>query len=169
MLTLRPKIVISSVWSKFADPRSYRPLGMQIVQLIGEIRKSVWMNIQTIRQLLTQATILTQHLFDASEQLKQIHAAAISHVESSPKRCQVGRATESHSGIFNFKNNVGPQIRRLRNQLGWSQVILSTKLQIAGWDISRSGVSKIESRFGKRSGISTFKTSARKTRARSST
>ncbi len=40
-----------------------------------------------------------------------------------------------------FKNNVGPQVRRRRYALG------SAKLQIAGFDISRSGVSKIEARL----------------------
>ena len=31
--------------------------------------------------------------------------------------------------------------------LGWSQSVLAAKLQIAGFDISRSGVSKIEARL----------------------
>lgn len=44
-------------------------------------------------------------------------------------------------------NVVGPQIRKLRYQMNWSQNMLATKLQIEGWDISRSGVSKIESRL----------------------
>jgi HTH-type transcriptional regulator, cell division transcriptional repressor len=43
-----------------------------------------------------------------------------------------------------YKNNVGPQVRRRRYSLGWSQSTLAAKLQIAGFDISRSGVSKIE-------------------------
>jgi ribosome-binding protein aMBF1 (putative translation factor) len=43
-----------------------------------------------------------------------------------------------------YKNNIGPQVRRRRYALGWSQSILAAKLQIAGLDISRSGVSKIE-------------------------
>ena len=42
-------------------------------------------------------------------------------------------------------NVVGPQIRKLRYERNWSQNILATKLQILGWDISRSGVAKIES------------------------
>ncbi len=46
-----------------------------------------------------------------------------------------------------FKNNVGPQVRRRRYALGWSQSVLAAKLQIAGFDISRSGVSKIEARL----------------------
>ncbi len=41
-------------------------------------------------------------------------------------------------------NLVGRQVSRLRNQLGWSQELLSDRLQLAGWIISRSGVSKIE-------------------------
>jgi transcriptional regulator with XRE-family HTH domain len=43
-----------------------------------------------------------------------------------------------------YKNNVGPQVRRRRYALGWSQSDFAAKLQIAGFDISRSGVSKIE-------------------------
>jgi len=46
-----------------------------------------------------------------------------------------------------FKNNVGPQVRRRRCARGWSQSVLAAKLQIAGFDISRSGVSKIEPRL----------------------
>jgi transcriptional regulator with XRE-family HTH domain len=46
-----------------------------------------------------------------------------------------------------YKNNVGPQVRRLRYGKGWSQSIFAAKLQIAGLDISRSGVSKIEARL----------------------
>ena len=46
-----------------------------------------------------------------------------------------------------YKNNIGPQVRRRRYSLGWSQSTLAAKLQIAGFDISRSGVSKIEARL----------------------
>ena len=46
-----------------------------------------------------------------------------------------------------FHNNIGPQVRRRRYAIGWSQSMLATKLQIAGFDISRSGVSKIEARL----------------------
>jgi transcriptional regulator with XRE-family HTH domain len=46
-----------------------------------------------------------------------------------------------------YKNNIGPQVRRRRYALGWSQSALAAKLQIAGFDISRSGVSKIEARL----------------------
>ena len=46
-----------------------------------------------------------------------------------------------------FKNNVGPQVRRRRYALGWSQSVLAAKLQIVGLDISRSGVSKIRQKF----------------------
>ena len=41
-------------------------------------------------------------------------------------------------------NIVGPQVRRLRTALHWTQEDLATKLQRAGWDISRSGVAKVE-------------------------
>jgi transcriptional regulator with XRE-family HTH domain len=46
-----------------------------------------------------------------------------------------------------YYNNIGPQVRRRRYALGWSQSTLATKLQLAGFDISRSGVSKIEARL----------------------
>jgi transcriptional regulator with XRE-family HTH domain len=46
-----------------------------------------------------------------------------------------------------YKNNIGPQVRRKRYGLGWSQSTLAAKLQLGGLDISRSGVSKIEARL----------------------
>lgn len=46
-----------------------------------------------------------------------------------------------------YKNNIGPQVRRRRYALGWSQSDLATKLQLSGFDTSRSGVSKIEARL----------------------
>ena len=44
-------------------------------------------------------------------------------------------------------NVVGPQVRKLRNARDWSQSDLAVKLQLAGWDISRVGVAKIESQL----------------------
>lgn len=46
-----------------------------------------------------------------------------------------------------YYNIIGPQVRRLRYARKWSQGKLAVKLQCAGWDISRSGVSKIEARL----------------------
>ena len=46
-----------------------------------------------------------------------------------------------------YYNIVGPQIRKLRYARRWSQSKLAGKLQRAGWDISRSGLSKIEARL----------------------
>jgi transcriptional regulator with XRE-family HTH domain len=46
-----------------------------------------------------------------------------------------------------FHNHIGPQVRCRRYALGWSQSALAIKLQLAGFDISRSGVSKIEARL----------------------
>ena len=40
-------------------------------------------------------------------------------------------------------NIVGRQIGRLRYQRGWTQEMLAGRLQLAGWIISRTGVSKI--------------------------
>lgn len=43
-----------------------------------------------------------------------------------------------------IQNLVGPQVRRLRTEAGLSQEALAAKLQLAGWDLSRGGLSKIE-------------------------
>lgn len=44
-------------------------------------------------------------------------------------------------------NIIGPQVRRLRNQRGWSQDHLAIKLQRAGMeDATRSNISKLETR-----------------------
>lgn len=48
---------------------------------------------------------------------------------------------------INQKNLVGPVIRRLRMAAGLSQEALAAKLQVAGWDITRGGLSKIEVRL----------------------
>ena len=45
------------------------------------------------------------------------------------------------------RNMIGPQVRWLRYQQGWSQAKLAEKLQLLGWDIGRVAVSKIESRL----------------------
>ena len=45
------------------------------------------------------------------------------------------------------KNLIGPQVRRLRVALDWSQEDLAAACQRAGWDGPRSGIGKIESRL----------------------
>ncbi len=45
------------------------------------------------------------------------------------------------------RNLVGPQIRKLRNAKGWTQDVLAQRLQLAGWDVSRTSVAKLESRL----------------------
>jgi transcriptional regulator with XRE-family HTH domain len=42
------------------------------------------------------------------------------------------------------RNIVGPQIRKLREQRGWSQPVLVAKLNLLGWSISRETLAKIE-------------------------
>ena len=46
----------------------------------------------------------------------------------------------------NRKNIVGPNVRKLRNNQDISQEKLAAKCQLIGWDISREGIAKIESR-----------------------
>src|SRR5207249_12016179 len=46
-----------------------------------------------------------------------------------------------------FCNIVGPQIRRLRYNRGWSQAEFAVQLQLAGLDISRQSVAKVESQI----------------------
>ena len=45
------------------------------------------------------------------------------------------------------RNLIGPQVRKLRNQRGWTQDQLAGALQRVGFDVSRSGVAKIEARM----------------------
>lgn len=45
------------------------------------------------------------------------------------------------------KNVVGREVGRIRSNRGWSQSELARELQKAGWDLSRSEVSKIEMRI----------------------
>ena len=45
------------------------------------------------------------------------------------------------------KNVVGREVGRIRSNRGWTQADLARELQKAGWDISRSEVSKIEMRI----------------------
>jgi len=43
-------------------------------------------------------------------------------------------------------NISGPQIRRIRNSRSWSQPELAAKCQLAGWDVSRDIIARIECR-----------------------
>jgi transcriptional regulator with XRE-family HTH domain len=45
------------------------------------------------------------------------------------------------------QNLIGPIVRKLRMAAGLSQEALAAKLQMAGWDITRGGLSKIEARI----------------------
>jgi transcriptional regulator with XRE-family HTH domain len=46
-----------------------------------------------------------------------------------------------------LKNVVGPQVRKWRDRKGWTQELLAQKLQLAGWDVSRTSLAKLESRL----------------------
>ena len=45
------------------------------------------------------------------------------------------------------QNLVGPTVRKLRMAAELSQEALAAKLQVAGWDLTRAGLSKIEARL----------------------
>jgi transcriptional regulator with XRE-family HTH domain len=42
------------------------------------------------------------------------------------------------------RNVCGPQVSRLRSELGWSQPQFATKCQLKGWDVSRDIIARIE-------------------------
>ncbi len=44
------------------------------------------------------------------------------------------------------RNILGPGIRRVREQKGWSQDELTRRLQLAGWDVDRTLIGRIELR-----------------------
>jgi transcriptional regulator with XRE-family HTH domain len=46
-------------------------------------------------------------------------------------------------------NVVGPQVRKLREQKGWTQYQLTVKLQLAGWDTSQGSLSRLENGEGR--------------------
>ncbi|BDS05353.1 hypothetical protein NT6N_03930 [Oceaniferula spumae] len=45
------------------------------------------------------------------------------------------------------QNIIGPVLRTMRVEAGLSQEQLAAKIQVQGWDLSRAGLSKIESRL----------------------
>ena len=51
---------------------------------------------------------------------------------------------EKDGNMFLVKNIVGSQVKLTRKQLEMTRDELAVKLQLDGWDISRSGVAKIE-------------------------
>ena len=42
------------------------------------------------------------------------------------------------------RNIVGPQVMQLRNERDWSQEKLASICQLAGWDVSRGVIARIE-------------------------
>lgn len=46
-----------------------------------------------------------------------------------------------------WQNVVGPQVRKLRNDQGWSQEEFAARLNLVGWDISRATLAKIEAQL----------------------
>jgi transcriptional regulator with XRE-family HTH domain len=46
-------------------------------------------------------------------------------------------------------NVIGPHVRKLRDRKGWTQEVFARRLQLAGWDISRTSLAKLESQLRK--------------------
>jgi transcriptional regulator with XRE-family HTH domain len=44
-------------------------------------------------------------------------------------------------------NLVGAQVRKFRNRNNWTQETLAARLQVAGWDVSRESLAKLEAQF----------------------
>ena len=65
---------------------------------------------------------------------------AVKQTLSALRAATVGRIENSGSHL----NVIGPQVRRLRKQKGWTQEQLATKLQLCGWDTSRESVMRFE-------------------------
>jgi len=42
------------------------------------------------------------------------------------------------------RNIVGPQVMQIRNAKGWSQEYFAASCQLAGWDVSRGVIARIE-------------------------
>jgi transcriptional regulator with XRE-family HTH domain len=53
--------------------------------------------------------------------------------------------SEKRENRLKRQNLIGRNIGRLRYQRGWTQDMLAAKLQLAGWMVSRSKISRIES------------------------
>jgi transcriptional regulator with XRE-family HTH domain len=45
------------------------------------------------------------------------------------------------------QNIVGPTVRKLRYQKGWTQAILTARCSRVGWDISENTIAKIEAQI----------------------
>ena len=79
------------------------------------------------------------------------HRGFIMHYAPNPEHSTVIRliVSSSNSGAMaaGAQNLVGPQVRRLRMAADLSQEALAVRLQMAGWDLSRAGLSKIEARL----------------------
>jgi transcriptional regulator with XRE-family HTH domain len=53
--------------------------------------------------------------------------------------------SEKSENYMKRLNLVGSKVGRFRYQRGWTQEMLAARLQLAGWMISRSKISRIES------------------------
>ena len=67
--------------------------------------------------------------------------------ETSAKDVQRAVIKHSIKKILTHRNLVGPIVSRLRRKRGWSQADFAIHLQLAGWNVSRNGVAKMEAQL----------------------
>jgi hypothetical protein len=85
---------------------------------------------------------------ELGERWRLRHKLSVALIPEHSSRIHPLRSSSESGAMAEPQQNlVGPQVRRIRLAAGLSQAALTAKLQIAGWDISRGGVSKIESRL----------------------
>lgn len=49
--------------------------------------------------------------------------------------------------MLRSQNTIGPQIKKLREQRGLTQAMLSARCGVLGWEVSENGITKIEAQI----------------------
>ena len=75
-----------------------------------------------------------------SRQEKCATQRAVKQTQSQATACYVAGIEDYASRL----NVIGPQVRKLRTNKGWTQNQLALKLQLFGWDTSRESVTRLE-------------------------
>jgi len=75
-----------------------------------------------------------------SRQEKCATKCAVKQTQSQATACYVAGIEDFSSHL----NVIGPQVRKIRTNKGWTQNQLALKLQLFGWDTSRESVTRLE-------------------------